>query len=460
MSGIIGLIVTLAMLALLMYGIMKKYDTMLLLLAIGTIVLVLFSVVTGTSPLGEATIGSVFLDCFEVIRTSSESMLAGTGLVVMSVMGYVSYMSYIKASDLFAMVLSKPLKKINKPYVIATATIVVGALIKLVIPAGSSMTALTLATIYPVLIAAGVTVETASAALVLATFVVWGPAESLIYWIFSIVGLEDVAVAPYFVQYQIPIVALMMLSLVITFPLTSKLYDKKEGAIAVSTAEDADIDPKSLGLPMFYAVLPLLPLIFVLIFSELIMKSIVLSIVAANFLSFFLAVIIHMIVRKNVKDVFNESIEFFKGIGNVTGTIVFFFVTGTVFATAMEKVGGLLYLVNILVGMGGNWITLTVIGCILFTLIIAFTGALEGSIYLFAPLFLEIAQATGGNLLIMITCMIFSAGIGFSICPVSLTNIMVAGETKIPIFRLVKREIIPMVVALAVMLVSVFLILA
>ena len=209
---------------------------------------------------------------------------------------------------------------------------------------------------------------------------------------------------------------------------------------------------------MFYAVLPLLPLVLVLVFSELILKRIVISIVAANFLSFFIAVIIHMIVKRNIRTVFNESIEFFQGIGRVTGTIVFFFVTGTVFATAMEKIGGMSYLVNVLVGMGGGWIPLTVVGTILFALVIAFTGALEGSIYLFAPLFLEIAQATGGNLLIMITSMIFAAGIGFSVCPVSLTNIMVAGETKIPIFRLVKRNTIPMVAALIVMMIALFLI--
>ena len=459
MSGIIGIIGTLLMLGLLMYGIMKKYDTMLLLLAIGTIALLIYSIVSGTSVMGDASCGNILLDCFEVIRTSSESMLAGTGLVVMSVMGYVSYMSYIKASDLFAVTLSKPLKKINKPYLIATATIVVGALIKLVIPAGSSMTALTLATIYPVLIATGVTVETASSALILATFVVWGPAESLIYWIFSIVGLEDTSVATYFVHYQIPIVVLMMLVVIISFPITAKYFDNKETDKLPIVMQESDLTAESLGLPGFYVVLPILPLIFVLIFSDLILKSVVISIVAANFLSFFIAVIIHMIVKKNVKQVFNESIEFFKGIGNVTGTIVFFFVTGTVFATAMEKIGGLSYLVNLLVNMGGNWITLTAIGCILFTLIIAFTGALEGSIYLFAPLFLKIAEATGGNLLIMMTAMIFSAGIGFSICPVSLTNIMVAGETKIPIFRLIKRNAIPMIAALTIMLIAVFIIL-
>lgn len=456
MEGILGLIGTLLMLGLLMYGIMKKMDTMLLLLVIGEAALIIWSVITGISPMGDNTIGSNFLDCFEVIRTSAESMLSGTGLVVMSVMGYVSYMSYIKASDLFAMVVSRPLKKINKPYVIATATIIVGAFIKLVIPAGSSMTALTLATIYPVLIASGVTIETASSALVLATAIVWGPAESLIYWIFSIVGLENVSVAEYFVQYQIPIVALMFVAMAVSFPISAKYFDRKEQAAAVQGNQEADIDPKALGLPMFYTVLPLLPLIFVLIFSELVLKSVVISIVAANFLSFFIAVMVQMIVKKNIREEFNNSIEFFKGIGNVTGTIVFFFVTGTVFATAMDKIGGMTYLVNILVGMGGSWVPLTIVGCILFTLIIAFTGALEGSIYLFAPLFLQIAQASDGNLLVMISAMVLSAGIGFSICPVSLTNIMVAGETKIPIFRLIKRNLVPMIAAFIVMIIGTF----
>ena len=451
----IPIIVTLIMLAVLILGIVKKANIQMLLLSVGVITLLGYSLITGNSVAATPS-GSVFWDVFEVIKEQAISNLSGVGLIVMSVMGYVAYMNYMKASQLFAYVVSKPLKKIRKPYVIASLTLVVGAFMKLVIPAGSSMTALTLATIYPVLIACGVSVATAASSLIMATVLVWGPGEGLIYWIFDIVGISDLPVAEYFVKYQVPVVAALLVVMAVTFYFSSKYFDKKENAVAEVGAQDADIDLKSLHVPMFYAVLPILPLFFVLIFSELIMGSVVISIVAANFCSFFVAVIINMLVKKNFKQIFDDTKVFFEGIGSSVPSLVFYMIAGQVFAAAMDKIGGMSILAQLLVNAGGSWITLTIIGCCLYTLMIACTGALEGSIYLFAPMFLNIANATGGNLVVMMACMIMCSGIGFSLCPVSTPVIMASTHANISMMTIVKRNIPACIAALIVMFVLTF----
>ncbi len=446
----IPIIVTLLMLAVLILGIIKKANIQMLLLSVGVITLLGYTLVTGNS-VAAAPSGSLFWDVFELVKEQAVSNLSGVGLIVMSVMGYVAYMNYMKASQLFAYVVSKPLKKIKQPYLIASITIIVGAFIKLVIPAGSSMTALTLATIYPVLLACGVTTATAASALIMATVLVWGPGEGLIYWIFDIVGISDLPVAEYFVKYQVPIAAAMLAVMAVTFYFSSKYFDKKENAKAEKVEGDADIDPKSLGVPMYYAVLPILPLFFVLIFSELIMGSVVISIVAANFCSFFVSVIINMLVKKQFTSVFDETKVFFEGIGTSVPSLVFYMIAGQVFAAAMDKIGGMSILANLMVNAGGSWVTLTVIGCCIYTLMIACTGALEGSIYLFAPLFMKIAAATGGNLVVMMACMIMCSGIGFSLCPVSTPVIMASTQTNVSMMTIAKRNIPPCLAGMAVM---------
>lgn len=453
-----SMIATVVMIIILIYGITKKYNTIMLLFSVALASLLIWTFVTGQSVLGENTTGSIFLDIFELIYTTAQTQLAGTCLVVMSVLGYVSYMNHINASKLFALIVSKPLMKVQKPYLLASLVIVLGAFLKIVIPSAVSCVTLLLATLYPVLLAVGVTKATAASCLALSTVIVWGPADSLAYLIFGIAGITNTSVPEWFITNEFPIVMCMFISIIIIFPITSKYFDKKENAQKGSII-NAGETAKDLGLPYFYALLPLLPLIFVLIFSQLVLKTIIISVVAANFLSLFIVMILHMIVQKKTKDVFNDTQEFFNGIGRFMGSMGFIIVAGSVFATAINQVGGMTKLVEIISGAGGGTISLTVIGCILAFVCIACTGSVTANMNLFAPLFMNIAQITGGNILTMYTALLLSAGLGSGLTPVSGTMIIVSETCEVSIPTILKRNFVPLIFTLAVCLIATFIIL-
>ena len=223
----IQIIATLLLIALLVYGIVKQYNTVTLLFVLGLAALGVYTLVTGEA-IVESTSGSRFIDLFEQINVIAKNQLQGTILVVMSVLAYVNYMSTLKASELFALIVAEPLKKLKSPYLLAGLTIVFGACLKLVIPSAISMQSLLLATLYPVLLAVGVSKATAATALLLAGTIVWGPAESLTYMAFSVAGIDDVPVAQFFVSHEILSVLLMFVFMVPVFMLTSKKFDKKK----------------------------------------------------------------------------------------------------------------------------------------------------------------------------------------------------------------------------------------
>ena len=99
MSGIVSVLFALVMLVVLVWAIMKKFHPVMTLWVVGTIALIIVAIVNGTSPT-TASSGNVILDAFEYFKECCGSQFAGNALLIMSVMGYVGYMNYLKAGDL------------------------------------------------------------------------------------------------------------------------------------------------------------------------------------------------------------------------------------------------------------------------------------------------------------------------------------------------------------------------
>ena len=405
----------------------------------------------------ESTSGSRFIDLFEQINVIAKNQLQGTILVVMSVLAYVNYMSTLKASELFALIVAEPLKKLKSPYLLAGLTIVFGACLKLVIPSAISMQSLLLATLYPVLLAVGVSKATAATALLLAGTIVWGPAESLTYMAFSVAGIDDVPVAQFFVSHEILSVLLMFVFMVPVFILTSKKFDKKE---SIENTEEAQISeektPESLGIPKYYAIFPLLPLLFVIVFSELVVGSVVISVVAANFLSLFIVTVINMIHTKNIKQSFNETQAFYQGMANAIAIVGALQIAGNVFSSALNKIGGMSMLIELVSNGGAPWQVLVLVGVILAAVMIAATGSIAGNMTLFAALFRNISDITGAEILPLMNVLLRGCGLGSGMAPVSGQMVLISGTTKQSIPSLLKRMFLPLCAGLVGLFVATF----
>lgn len=439
----IQILATLILMGALIFSIAKKYKTSVVLLALSLIAYAGLTIASG-SIMGDDTSGSVFFDIFEMIRKTGSGAISGNVFIVMSLYGYIVYMQHIKASEMFATIVGAPLRKLKKPYLMAALMIIVGNLIKIVIPSGISVAALMIATLYPVLLQIGCSRSTASSAVLLCYFTCWGPSDASLYTALSLTGIEGVSVTEWFVNSQIPVTLLTLIAVAIIFIPVSKFFDKRETAEKTDEIMEAKT-AKDIGVPYFYALLPLLPLVVILVFSELIMKSIVISVIAASFFCMVVAVIIHSISTRRFSESFNGASIIFDGMGDYfkgPGILIIF---GTLFANALNGIGGMKLIVNLISGMNGGATLAIFLTALLGILIMGLTGVFNGNVPLIIPLMYSIIEANNLPPLPLLHLALTGLAGGSAVTPIAGASLYVASATNVSILTCVKRNIIPMV---------------
>ncbi len=444
----VSIIVTLLLVGLLLWGVTKRMNAAFLLLILGLGSIFVMELITGVSVMGKTASGNLLFDVFEFFQTTAASQLSRNVLIVMTVMGYVYYMEEIKASTMFAVLVSKPFQKMKNPYLLVSMVIFLGCFLKLGITSASSLTAMLLATMYPVLRSAGLSRNTSAAAMTISGSIVWGPADANWYMAFSLAKITNMTVPVFFVKYMIPIVIVIVVVLAVTMSIFSKYYDKKEGA----AANENDIfniesigSVESLGIPKFYAIFPLLPLVVILIWSGIFPISVKISVVAAHILCFVLVMAVNMIVKKNFQDVFNQASAYFGGMGKYFTLGGIIMITATIFAQGLTNIGGLKVLGE-LIGNSGI-IALMVVASILGFFIAAFSH-LTPVLTIFVPLIAVICAVTGTNIVYPLLSVIFGGCMGINVYACNSALIIASGATGMSIPALLKRNFFPSVITL------------
>lgn len=443
----ISVILTLLLVAVLLLGIIKKYNIIMLLLGISVVTLGIYTMISGISVMGEETVGNRLFDVFELIQQSGAKQLSRNVFIVMTVLGYVSYMEKIKASEMFSRLFAKPLIRLNKPGLVVAGVIIVATFMKLAISSSSSLTAMLLATMYPIMRGAGVSKGTVATSIAIPGAIIFGPADFHLYLTFSLGDIQGITIAEFFAQYQVPLVLIVLAVLAVVIPVSGKYWDKREGVIVEKTDLEKLPDTSELGVPKFYAFLPLMPLVLIIVFSSMIPSTSVISVIAAHFLCLFISMIINIIVKKEVTNVFNETQVFFDGMGKFMGRSGFILVGGTMFSAALSAVGGVQNIANFLIGASNGFAFTLIIACILGFVIAAFSYAMT-SLNVLMPLFATVAASTGSSIGIMGLALMTSSGLGMGILPVSTTLIIISSSLDISIPRIIKRNIIPILAAL------------
>lgn len=434
---------TILLLALLIFSIVKKYNTTVVLLALSIAAMVGLTLANG-SIMGDKTCGSAFFDIFEKIKTSASGTMGGNVLIIMSIYGYIVYMNHIKASDMFATMVATPLKKIKHPYLLAAGMILIGNLIKIVIPSGISVAALMIATLYPVLLRVGCSKATAASAVLMSYFTCWGPSDASLYTALSLAGIEDVSVAEWFVQSQIPTMLVTMIVVLIVFIPVSRYFDKRENAeLATELLEEKTL--ADIGAPKFYAFLPLMPLITILIFSELIVGSIVVSVVAACYFCLVVAIIIHMICQKNFGKCFNDVSVVFNGMGDYFKGPGILLVFGTLFASVLNSIGGMKLIVDGLTSFNSGTVIAVALVTFLGIFVVGVTGVFNGNVSLIIPVMTTVIASSGLNTLPLLHLGLIGCALGSAVTPVAGASLYIAGATNVSILRCVKRNLIPII---------------
>lgn len=439
----IGIVFTLLLLAIVVYGVVKKMNIATVLFFATIIGYIGLTLMKGGSAAGDATNGSAFLDIFELMNQSMVKAMTGNILAAMIMISYMDYMKELKASDMFAMMLAAPLQKMKSKYLVAAFAIPIGVLMGIAISAGSMITMmLLLGTIYPVLRRLGCSRPTCATAILIHTVVTISPARAAYYNALSLMDMEE-SVPMWFVRIQLPVAGIMVAVMMVLFIVTSLYFDKKEGLSEDRGQDDLKVQSiKDLGVPYYYAILPLLPLILVVVFSELVVKTVIISVVAACLVSWVVTFLVHLLSVRKLKICLEAFNSIYRGMGTVMTTTAPILMFGTTFASVIGAIGGMSALIGAVSKLASGPVLLGIVA-LTGMLMVALTGTFNGNLALVFPIVKEIVAATGINALGAAQGVMFGLTCGGGFCPVSGQNLLLAKQTDTDILVILKRGAIP-----------------
>lgn len=219
-----GIIISVIVLITMGYLILKNYKPQVVLAAAG-IFLMMCGVWLGFGGVLDPTKSSGYLivDIYNEILRMLSNRIAGLGLSIMAVGGYARYMERIGASRAMVSLLSRPLKLIRSPYIILSATYVIGQIMAQFITSASGLGMLLMVTLFPTLVSLGVSRLSAVAVIATTMSIEWG------FWkrtpfLLPVAGMK---IATYFFHYQLPVASCVIISVAISHFFVQRAFDKK-----------------------------------------------------------------------------------------------------------------------------------------------------------------------------------------------------------------------------------------
>ena len=445
--------------AIVIFMLIKKMDIKITLFLMG-IVLMFVGCALGNPLGGEdfVSTGSVFLDPLKVIADQFKSTISSAGFIILILGGYSAYMSAINANSVTVNVLTKPIAKIKSVYILVPIVFLLGNLLSLVIPSASN-----LATLYPILIKAGMSSLTAAGIIATTATIVPTPLGSdnvaIAAELANTTEFAGLTATDYVFKYHaiVSIPTLLIMAAIHFF--WQKKCDKKAGVIEAKAVESKDVEEIKGGLlyKTVYAILPLLPIIL-LIGSFAVQKitgaQIDISVEVATLFSFIVAIICEIIRKRNAGETLKETEAFFKGMGG-SMPIVALLVAGTVFVTGLKSIGLITALQSAMTGLsgGGLGFVLPLILVALTALIVLLSGSGTALFFAMVPLMVPLAAAAGISALAVSIPMGLAGNLLRAVSPVSAVVMIVAGSVKREPLEVVKRTSVPMIAGTVVMFV-------
>jgi DcuC family C4-dicarboxylate transporter len=448
--GYLGTILSLVFVVITARLLLKKYNPHAVLLVSGLVMLIIAQLVDFKLPLLKNPTGFSGFDLFRYIKESFSKTNAGVGLMIMAIGGFVAYIDKIGASDALVHVAMKPLKLFKKqPYLAASMVIPIGQTLFAAIPSAAGLGLLLMASLFPILVNLGVSRLSAVSVITATTAFGVGPASAITASATSIIGLDTIV---FFLGYQIPLIWPLSLSMMVTYYFVNRYFDKKEDLEIIKEKPSTENQVKA---PLVYAIIPILPIILLITFSKifsLFEKPIVLDTTTAMFISLFVALICELIRTKSFKDVFNSLNTFWNGMGNIFKTVVTLIIAADIFAKGLISLGFIDGLLLVATSAGFGAVGIGVVMTIMIFMASMLMGSGNASFFAFGPLVPKIASKLGIETSSMILPMQLSASMGRTVSPVAGVIIATAEIAKVSTIAIVKRNIIPLVVALLIML--------
>lgn len=450
MAGfIIGMIVT----VLAAWFIIKNYQPQTVLLLAGLSLLLITAVFFPEQSIlyGKAkSIGWVGGDIFAFVKESLTTQVAGIGLIIMAAGGFADYMDHIKASNSMVNLCIRPLQMIKAPYLILAIGYVLSQLLHVAISSAAGLAMLLLVTFFPVLVRLGVSKAAAASMIGMSAFMDLGPAVGTANLAAKHAGMET---AVYFAHYQLPVATGVMLAVAVLIFFTARYFDAKDGHIVAQQQVEQQTSEDAAKVPVFYAFLPVFPVILVIVFSPLVIGSIKIDVVTAMIVGTLLAFFCELLVRRDFKVACKGVQVFFKGMGSMFTSIVSLLVCADVFAQGLQIIGAVDFIIHTVQTAGFGFGSMTIVMALLVCVTAALTGSGVAAFFSFSGLAPGIAAKFGESAVSMILPMQLMAGMGRSISPVAGVIIAVSKAGECSPFMIVRRTLIPAAGGMITMLV-------
>ncbi|MCF8381130.1 MAG: C4-dicarboxylate transporter DcuC [Bacteroidales bacterium] len=446
---IVGIILSLQFIVLVAFLLYKKYNPQAVLLFSGLAMMALGLAIGFPIPGLVKSTGFSGFDLFAVIKESFSSKGAGVGLMIMTIGGFVSYMRKIGASDALVYISMQPLSLFKKhPYLAASLVIPIGQLLFICTPSATGLGLLLVASIFPVLVSLGVSRLSAVSVITACTVFDMGPASANTARASELIGKNNVA---YFLENQLPITIPLTILLMLMYFFLNRYYDKKMG----HKPELIDEKEFKIDVPAIYAILPILPLILLVVFSpifQFIKPPIMLDTTTAMIMAMIVAVVFELIRRHNVKEVFASLKIFWEGMGKVFATVITLIVSAEIFSRGLISLGFVNGLISGSQHIGFGAIGISVVMTIMIFTASILMGSGNASFFSFGPLVPNIAAKLGVDGVSLILPMQLASSMGRAVSPISGVVIATAEIAQVSPFDLAKRNIIPLISVLIFML--------
>lgn len=435
MDLIIGLIA----IVLVAYYIVKGYSATGVLM-FGGLVLLFISVLMGHSilPEGVKSTGSTYFDILEYVKYLLGNRGGGLGLLIMVLCGFSVYMTHLGANDVVVKLVSKPLKNIRSPYILMVFAYFLACLMSFAVSSATGLGVLLMATLFPVMVNVGISRGAAAAICASPISIILSPTSGDVVLSAEI---SQIPLGEFAFGTALPVSIFAILGIAVAHFFWQRYLDKKEGV----QVERINADEIKTTAPNYYAILPLLPIIGVLIFDgKWGLPN--LHIVTVMVLCFIITAVVDFLRSFNAKQTFDNLIVAYRGMADAFAGVVMLLVAAGVFAQSLSTIGFITNLIASAQSFGGSAFFMMLVLAVITILATMATGSGNAAFYAFAELIPKLATQMGVNPAFLTIPMLQASNLGRGLSPVSGVVVAVSGMGKISPFEIVKRMSVPMLV--------------
>ena len=433
------LIIGLVAIVLVAYYIVKGYSATGVLM-FGGLVLLFISVLMGHSilPEGVKSTGSTYFDILEYVKYLLGNRGGGLGLMIMVLCGFSVYMTHLGANDVVVKLVSKPLKNIRSPYILMVFAYFLACLMSFAVASATGLGVLLMATLFPVMVNVGISRGAAAAICASPISIILSPTSGDVVLSAEI---SKIPLGEFAFGTALPVSIFAILGIAVAHFFWQRYLDKKEGV----QVERLNADEIKTTAPNYYAILPLLPIIGVLIFDgKWGLPN--LHIVTVMVLCFIITAVVDFLRSFNAKQTFDNLVVAYRGMADAFAGVVMLLVAAGVFAQSLSTIGFITNLIDSAQSFGGSAFFMMLVLAVITILATMATGSGNAAFYAFAELIPKLATQMGVNPAFLTIPMLQASNLGRGLSPVSGVVVAVSGMGKISPFEIVKRMSVPMLV--------------